>query len=64
MLINDTFVPELDHQKVLGLFRNAPVDSHTRLSLVSHEMSRDTAFSARLHVCLANVQISLRIRSG
>ena len=35
VLINGTFLPTLGHKKVLELFKNVPVDSHTRLSLVS-----------------------------
>ena len=34
VLLNDTFVPELDHKAVLKLFQEVPVDSHTRFALV------------------------------
>ena len=32
--MNDVFAPDLDHLKVIELFRKIPVDSHTKLSLV------------------------------
>ena len=35
ILINGTFLPSLEHKKVLEMFQKVPVDSHTRLSLVS-----------------------------
>ena len=34
VLINESFVPELDHKAVLQLFSDVPVDQHTRFSLV------------------------------
>ena len=35
VLINESFVPELDHKTVLQLFSDVPVDQHTRFALVS-----------------------------
>lgn len=41
VLINEGFVPELDHKTILQLFSGVPVDQHTRFTLVLRRPLKD-----------------------